>query len=73
MAAVGTGGDVLEGDDLVDAISDVAEGVDGLGNEEVAVCGQSVGIYGGGVAFCELLEECGDEGLATAGCEINGC
>jgi len=73
LAAVGASGDVLESDDLVDAVADVAGCVDSLGDEEIAVCGESVGVYGSGVAFCELLEEGWEEGLAATGCEVDGC
>jgi hypothetical protein len=56
LAAVGAGGDVLEGHELVDAVGDAA-GSDGLGDFEVAVGAGVCAPEAGGVGLVQLLHE----------------
>lgn len=69
MAGIGAGRDVLERDDLVDAVDGVAVSVEALGDEEVV----AAGCYSCGVGFIKLLDEAGEEGGSAAGCEVDWC
>ena len=73
LAAVGAGGDVLEGSDLVDALDDVAVSVGVLGDEEFPAGGHGVGPDVCGIGLIELLEEGWNKGCAAARGNVGWC